>query len=54
MKWGKALEEVYVGAPDFPGDKGRERGCTMVPDGSKMVGVWKCQKCGHSVRPKEG
>lgn len=54
MRPGTALtnQDTY-GSPDFPGDTGMERGCTMNIDTTRatMVSVMKCEKCGHSFQP---
>ena len=51
MKSGVALQNGFSGAPDFPGDTGKERGCTVSLDSLKVkiVPCWKCPKCGHSI-----
>jgi len=46
---GKALQNTLVGFPDFPGDTGREAGCTLSYSGeAKMIDVLKCPACGYS------
>lgn len=52
MKKGTALENgLSAGCPDFTGDT---YGMTLSPDHTKvkMVNVWKCPKCGHSIGNK--
>lgn len=46
---GKALQNTLVGFPDFPGDTGREVGCTLSYSGeARMANVMKCPECGYS------
>lgn len=50
MVSGKAFQNTLVGFPDFIGDTGLERGCTVSRSGpAKLVEVWKCPECGRSV-----
>ena len=49
MKQGVAIQQTYVGHPDFPGDTGCETGCTVSAGGpGKLVDAMKCEACGHS------
>ena len=50
MKSGEALQNTpCVGISDFPGQTDL-RGQTMTMTGPpKMVNVWKCEYCGHSI-----
>lgn len=42
----KAIQETYVGTPDFVGGEV----CTISPGGpGKLVDCLKCEKCGWSV-----
>ena len=51
MEEGIALQNGVSGFPDFIGDTGKERGCTMSVDSLKvsLIPCWKCPKCGHSL-----
>lgn len=50
MKPGKAMWQTFIGAPDFPGDKGTELGCTISPGGpGKLIDCMKCEQCGWSL-----
>jgi ribosomal protein L37AE/L43A len=51
MEKGQALEDIYTsGIPDFPNQPIDSRGQTMSASGkAKLISVWKCPKCGHSV-----
>ena len=51
MVLGIALVNGTKGSPDFPGDTGKEDGCTQSADSLKvkLVHCWKCPKCGHSI-----
>lgn len=55
MKEGTALENTYTQYADFFDTttgtvKHYGMGCTMSKDGpAKMVNVWKCPTCGHSI-----
>ena len=45
---GKALENTLAGIPDFIGD---DTVCTVSQTGPPiMISVWKCPKCGYSVK----
>jgi len=47
MKIGIAIQNTFVGIPDFIGD---DRIVTMSYGGSgKLITCYKCPKCGHSV-----
>lgn len=50
MEPSKAFENTLVGSPDFVGDTGKERGCTMSRVGPvKLIDCLKCPECGWSV-----
>lgn len=50
MKASKAIQNTVVASPDFPGDTGKERGCTLNYGGpGKLIDCLKCEKCGWSV-----
>lgn len=50
MKKGMALRNTIFGYPDFPGDTGREAGCTVSDTGPpEMILCWKCPQCGKSI-----
>lgn len=54
---GTALMNSLVGHPDFPGDTGKEDGCTVSASGpAGLVPCLKCPRCGWSIgrRPAEG
>lgn len=52
VKPGIALQQTYVGHPDFPGDTGRELGCTISAGGpGRLTDAMKCEQCGHSHLP---
>lgn len=57
MKKGVALQNGVFSMPDFVGDTGKERGCTVSADSLKvkLVRCWKCPKCGNSIeiKPKQ-
>jgi len=47
MKAGKAIEQTFLGAPDFLGEVGI---VTMSPGGAgKLIDCVKCAQCGWSV-----
>lgn len=51
LRPGIALDQTWVGHPDFHGDTGNEIGCTMTHGGAgAMIAVMKCEGCGHSVK----
>ena len=46
----KAFTNAVVGSPDFPGEDGTERGCTMNYIGrAQLVDCLKCEGCGRSI-----
>ena len=47
LKKGIAIEQTWTGSPDFIGSKDV---VTLSPGGSgKVIGCWKCSKCGYSI-----
>lgn len=47
MRLGKAIEQTWIGSPDFPGDT---QYITMSPGGQgKLIDCMKCASCGWSV-----
>ena len=46
MAHGVAIQQTYVGVPDFPG---REVVTMSTGGPGRLTGCWKCMACGWSV-----